>query len=115
MIPGHNRNMSQTTIGSSRMLLVGLAVLSSACGSSTQLVMSIHVAEAPAPHLQRDAEIDAEMVVPTYVAHAVKPMISAGESLGAVLAFADRNSPVLTVARSTRSRAEAAKVAASIL
>jgi cobalt-zinc-cadmium efflux system outer membrane protein len=45
------------------------------------------------------------------------PDPSAGSevSLGGILAFADQRSPVLTVARSTRSRAEAARVAASIL
>lgn len=45
------------------------------------------------------------------------PNPAAGEkvSLGGILAFADERSPVLSVARSTRSRAQAARVAASVL
>jgi cobalt-zinc-cadmium efflux system outer membrane protein len=43
------------------------------------------------------------------------PAAGGDVSLGGILAFADQHSPVLTVARSTRSRAEAARVAASIL
>jgi len=71
--------------------------------------------EAPAPHLREAAEespleADADHHDP------VPDPASSGEvSLGGMLAYADGHSPVLAVARSTRSRADAARTAASLL
>ncbi|MFO0692020.1 MAG: TolC family protein [Polyangiales bacterium] len=69
--------------------------------------------EAPPPHVRGSAD-DASATSPTpdFV-----PDPTAGNqvSLAGILAFADEHSPVLAVARSTRSRAEAERVAASIL
>lgn len=71
--------------------------------------------EAPPPHLRGTS---AEVLEVTYADHTDRPAdpgASDGVSLGGMLAFADLHSPVLSVARSTRSRADAARVAASQL
>jgi outer membrane protein, heavy metal efflux system len=69
--------------------------------------------EAPPPHLRGPADGGAD-----HAEHSdpvPDPTARSPVSLGGMLAFADQRSPVLTVARSTRSRAEAARAAASIL
>ena len=70
--------------------------------------------ETPAPHLRVAADGNAEPVAGQHTEFP-KPRTDGGVSLGAILAYADQHSPVLSVARSTRSRAEAARVAASVL
>ncbi|HEX2732880.1 MAG TPA: TolC family protein [Polyangiaceae bacterium] len=84
--------------------------------------------EAPLVHLRaadpdRSASNPAAQSDPTPVdpAHAREvqsdaalPTANSDVSLATILAFADQHSPVLRVARSTRSRAEAARVAASV-
>ncbi len=67
--------------------------------------------EAPPPHLGAGGPGDR----PEHTDPLPDPSASGEVSLGGILAYADRYSPVLAVARSTRSRAEAARVAASIL
>jgi len=72
--------------------------------------------EGPAPHLRSSAE------TPSVPPPAARPSTSNPDpratgqvSLDAILTFADKNSPVLAVARSTRSRADAARAAASVV
>ena len=69
--------------------------------------------EGPAPHLRAPATL--ETAPPAKSAHVDPvPEPSAGSqvSLGGILAYADAHAPILAVARSTRSRAEAARTAA---
>lgn len=69
--------------------------------------------EAPAPHLRAPAELRSDGGTADY-----RPMpVPAGQDVGLdeILAFADEKSPVLRVARSTRSRALAARAAAAPL
>lgn len=70
--------------------------------------------EKPAPHLQ-SAATEHEGAEPPHIDPVPDPGSSANVSLGGMLGYADRYSPVLSVARSTRSRAEAARVLASPL
>lgn len=69
--------------------------------------------EAPAPHLRRAAD---ERPGGSHAGAGVDlpdPSTVEEVTLSQILAFADANSPVLLVARSTRSRADAERVAAS--
>lgn len=91
--------------------LTALGLLSGGCGGAPHHVTT--PAEAPAPHLRGHAEDDAPAA--RHDAPLPDPTAGAEVSLAGILAFADQRSPVLAVARSTRSRAEAARVAASIL
>lgn len=70
--------------------------------------------EAPAPHLRTVADTrEPGAAVP---ADSIPdPAATEDVTLGGILAYADQHSPVLVVARSTRLRAEAARVAASPL
>lgn len=98
-------------------LPVGLCALGTiliACGSSSGAV-GARAAEAPAPHLRAAA---AERSAPgSVLVESVPDHQVAKEEvgLGALLAYADKRSPALVVARSTRSRAEASRAAASPL
>lgn len=95
-----------TTVNSRRLLL-GSALLACAHAPPPE-------AEAPAPHLRAVAVAESD----TAADHRdpVPDPASSGEvSLGGMLAYADHHSPVLAVARSTRSRADAARAAAAVL
>jgi len=73
--------------------------------------------EAPAPHLRDAAESNIEERPADSPEHRLPtptPATGGEVSLDGILAFADEHSPLLGVARSTRSRAEAEQVAASI-
>lgn len=69
--------------------------------------------EAPAPHL-RGAADETNPSHPEHTDPIPDPSEGSDVSLGGMLAYADEHSPVLAVARSTRSRADAARVAAAI-
>jgi cobalt-zinc-cadmium efflux system outer membrane protein len=86
----------------------------SGCGGAPAARNTLHAHEAPPPHLRRPAD-EAAPAHPEHTDPAPNPAASSDVSLGGILAYADRHSPLLGVARSTRSRAEAARVAASIL
>lgn len=75
---------------------------------------SRRVGEPLAPH-QRAPSVISNPDANAHTDPVPDPAVSSDVSLGGLLAFADANSPVLLVARSTRSRAEAARVAASVL
>lgn len=80
--------------------------------------MAPHAAEGgerPPPHLRASAQSGTPVTHPHHQGAVPVPEDGAPVSLGGILAYADRHSPVLAVARSTRSRAEAAQVAASNL
>jgi outer membrane protein, heavy metal efflux system len=70
--------------------------------------------EAPAPHLRGSADLG-DRGASSGPISLPDPSGTGDVTLGALLAYADERSPVLSVARSTRSRAEAARVAASVL
>ena len=71
--------------------------------------------EAPPPHLRAVADSGPDRVPAEHADPPADPAAGSEVSLAGILAYADRRSPVLAVARSTRSRAQAARVAASIL
>lgn len=108
--------MPATTIGVSRFALALALALSAIVGACAHGAAGEHTArEAPAPHLRGVADARAE---PGPAAHAealADPASARDVTLAGLLAYADRHSPVLVVARSTRSRAEAAHAGASQL
>lgn len=108
---------SITTIArSSASFSVLVASLVAACAhQSPRSTGASTYREAPPPHLRGAS---AETSVVAQAAHTdppADPNVNEGVSLGGMLAFADLHSPILSVARSTRSRAEAVRVAASQL
>lgn len=119
--------MSSSTIGHSSLLPLVLALLASACASAPALGGSTRVAKPASPLTAPPAAEPAPAALhPTTTlppTTAVQPLTVAppaspadvSVSLEHILTYADEHSPVLTVARSTRSRAEAARTAASIL
>lgn len=94
----------------------GLAVLLGACSPTHQTPRTAaSTREAPAPHLR--APVNDQLGDPSPARGQVIADASLGEavSLGRLLDYADQRSPILLVARSTRSRAEAERIGASIL
>lgn len=86
------------------------------CASSPQAARGgPSVPEGPAPHLLASASAEESSGAPDHTDPLPDPSAKAEVSLGGILVYADRHSPVLSVARSTRSRAEAARIAASPL
>jgi cobalt-zinc-cadmium efflux system outer membrane protein len=72
-----------------------------------------HRGEAPAPHLREAAARSGQREQrPEHTDPAPDPVKVTNVSLGGILAYADLHSPVLAVARSTRSRVEVARAAA---
>ncbi len=69
--------------------------------------------EDPAPHLRSTVEPDAPGEAPISDEPMPDPASTEDVTLGGILAYADRHSPILVVARSTRARADAARIAAS--
>lgn len=112
------------TIASRRWWLLICAIPLSGC-AHTPIVQSARDAhEGPAPHLRSSAEATpggaGAAASPTATSPTATRPRAAGQdaaqvSLDALLSFADQHSPVLTVARSTRSRAEAARAAAAVV
>lgn len=86
------------------------ALLAAGCGRA-----SAGDPEAPAPHLREAAAVEIGSPAPDHTDPIPDPAAAGDVSLGGVLAHADRHSPLLAVARSTRSRADAARVAAAVL
>lgn len=105
----------RSTINGSRLALAAmLALLSSGCAHGVDARNASSAQEAPAPHRRGPAD-EAELGRQPHADPVPNPAAGSDVSLGGILAYADQQSPVLTVARSTRSRAQAARVAASIL
>lgn len=105
---------SRPTIGSSSLALAtALALLAGACGHAIPSPRTTR--EAPPPHLLAAADSDADLGHVKHAAFQADPAAGSDVSLAGILAYADQHSPVLAVARSTRSRADAARVAASIV
>jgi cobalt-zinc-cadmium efflux system outer membrane protein len=89
-----------------------LALLLAACAHAPARTPE-HGGEAPAPHLREAASPGGKGERhPEHADPAPDPAQVTNVSLGGILAFADRASPVLAVARSTRSRVEVARAAA---
>lgn len=106
-----------TTIKRSRYLSAFAAMIALyACGhAAPEIRDQPSYREQLAPHMRAaaDPRLDAENA--DHTDPPSDPKGSGSVSLGGMLAYADLHSPVLVVARSTRSRAEAARVAASPL
>jgi cobalt-zinc-cadmium efflux system outer membrane protein len=108
---------SSTTLTSSG-LLASLALLLSACGGAAANERPASAANEPGRVSTREvlsptpqgATLQQAPLEPVPIPTATKEV-----SLGGMLAYADRHSPILSVARSTRSRAEAARAAAGVL
>jgi cobalt-zinc-cadmium efflux system outer membrane protein len=96
-----------TIVNSSPLLPLALMLLACAHSSPPE-------PEAPAPHLRSVAEAESHAAA-AHREPVADPTASKEVSLGGILAYADDHSPVLAVARSTRSRAEAARTAAAVL
>lgn len=99
-----------TTISSKRLAL-GVWLVA-ACAHAAP-VPGISPGESKAPHQKGVSVISGEN--DGHTDPIPDPAAGSDVSLGGMLAYADAHSPVLSVARSTRSRADAARVGASIL
>jgi outer membrane protein, heavy metal efflux system len=105
-----------TIVYSSCGVAAFLALSVIGCAStSTAAARGTAATEAPAPHLRAAVSGGETAEHPAHTDPAPDPAATSEVSLGGILAYADRHSLVLTVARSTRSRANAARVAASPL
>jgi cobalt-zinc-cadmium efflux system outer membrane protein len=102
------RPFVSTIVGSKlAFLVVGCGAASSSAGPAV---------EGPAPHLRGSVDLAPPHAEPATSKTTPLPPPSAGAvSLSGMLAYADEHSPLLFVARSTRSRAAAARAAASLL
>jgi cobalt-zinc-cadmium efflux system outer membrane protein len=88
-------------------------VLTAACAHGAPPPTAAISGEGPAPHLRASASSVGEGDVHEHADPVPDPLAGAQVSLGGILAYADVHAPVLAVARSTRSRAEAARIAAA--
>lgn len=112
----HRTRLSATTIPhSNSALAAAISLLVGACAHAAPTRSALDAREAPPPHLRGPADGGADLGHAEHSDPVPDPSAGGEVSLGGMLAFADQNSPILSVARSTRSRAEAARVAASIL
>lgn len=103
-----------TIAGSKCRLAAVLMVVGSGCASVPPSARGgPHAGEGPAPHLRASASGNESTEHPEHTDPAPDPAATSSVSLGGILAFADRHSPVLKVARSTRLRVDAARSAAS--
>lgn len=108
--------VSRSTKSHSRCVVLGLASLLGGCASAAASGRGgAAVPEGPAPHLRAAASEGGAGGFPEHTDPVPEPTAQSEVSLGGILVYADRHSPVLTVARSTRSRADAARLAASPL
>ena len=106
---------ASTMVHSNTALVVTFSLLVGACAHAAPTRSAVDAREAPPPHLRGPADGGADLGHAEHSDPVPDPAAGSEVSLGGMLAFADQNSPILSVARSTRSRAEAARVAASIL
>jgi outer membrane protein, heavy metal efflux system len=107
---------STTIIGSSRAFTLGSMLLALGCTPTARTVNGpAEHHEAPAHHLRDTAESHRGEKPLDHTDPIADPAAKSGVSLGGILAYADRHSPLLAVARSTRSRAEAMRIGASPL
>ncbi len=117
MNPFYTIHVPLSTIVNSRIAFVLLlSVLTSTnthAASDTKKITTI--VETPPPHLRAVAEEDSTDDDHEQTRTIPDPSAKADVPLGGILLYADLHSPVLLVARSTRSRAEAARAAASPL
>lgn len=104
------RMMKSTIARSSSVLLTTLALGGCAETMPTAKSTAGHQAQAPRHDRANDDLLGAEQHD-----RIADPAAGTNVTLGGLLAYADEHSPVLRAVRSTRSRAQAARVAASIL
>lgn len=113
----HGRRLRRTTIGSSSAVLaLVLAVMLGGCATASPAGArnaSAHGA-LESPSAGGVAELSAGVGAVHSDEPPADPRAGSDVSLGGLLVYADQHSPVLAVARSTRSRAQAAHAAASL-
>lgn len=97
-----------------RLYLLASAALLGACAHAPPDGGRVASPEAPAPHLRRAAGGSDVAGHAGREAPMPDPAAGAEVSLERIFAYADLHSPVLAAARSARSRAEAARVAAAV-
>jgi len=107
----HRTRLFASTMSISRFVLVAVVLL--ACANASAQVRG-GTRSAPPSHSRSGADAHVELRHAARADPVPDPAAGSEVSLEGILAFADRRSPVLTVARSTRSRAEAARVGASL-
>lgn len=107
--------ITHSSAASVTVALMGCIIVLVGCtGAPVKASDASDVETSPAPHLRTPAESDGAASL-DHADPVPDPRANSEVSLAGMLAFADQRSPVLLVARSTRSRAEAARVAASVL
>jgi len=109
------RPRASTIRSSSYWMVVGLTLPWASCAASALESAAFPSREAPAPHLRGAASGLEHAAHGEHVDPVPDPRQGSAVSLGGMLAYADLHSPLLRVARTTRSRAEAARVAAEVL
>ena len=105
--------MSARSASSHARAFTLLLVACSLAGACNRQLPPPRRPEAPAPHLRGTAEDGDEPRRPRDAARVPDPARTDQVTLDEMLAYADEHSPVLVVARATRSRADAARVAAA--
>ncbi|MEB2312056.1 MAG: TolC family protein [Polyangiaceae bacterium] len=98
----------------SSFAFAGALGLLAACAGGPPGARGGAAAESPSPHLRGAVEGGAPRAARAPSPRLPEPAAGSDVSLGGLLDYADRHSPVLAVARSTRSRAEAERIAASV-
>lgn len=100
---------------SSTALAASLSLAAGACTHAAPTRSAVDAREPPPPHLRDHVDGGADNDHTEHGDPMPDPAAGSEVSLGGILVFADQQSPVLAVARRTRSRVEAARVAASVL
>jgi cobalt-zinc-cadmium efflux system outer membrane protein len=103
------------TIAGSNWWTLGFVLLALGCAQQVPARASADAGERPPPHLRGAADAAASLPHHGHTDPMPVPQAGVTVSLGGMLAYADQHAPVLLVARSTRSRVEAAQVGASNL
>lgn len=112
MTQTNNFFASNSTIKNSTRFAAAIASLVAACAHASPAPK--RGGETAAPH-ERDVSVVKTAGDDTHTDPVPDPNVTSDVSLGGLLAFADVHSPVLLVARSTRSRADAVRAGASVL
>jgi len=113
--PHRTRLPSTTTARSNSALVAAFSLLVGAGAHAAPTRGALAAREEPPPHLRGPADGGVDLGRAEQIDPVPDPSGGGEVSVGDILAFADQNSPILAIARSTLSRAEAARVAASIL
>lgn len=111
----HGHLLRSSTTRCSRLPIVVMVLVAACAHATPRSSPPLPNEERPAPHLRSTTTPQSSVQPAGHVDPVPDPTAGSQVSLGGILAYADVHAPVLAIARSTRSRAEAARIAASPL